>query len=309
VPPFRTIDIRCFIIHWKSLFSRSSWIRHRRTCNQLSSPPVTRTRSNPYLAFGSSGIIIGNLNPFQNNHFRKGWIIFLILLFTFLGFYIAPIYQNLCDKKQWQGFQLVTTSQSIYGNIVVTKIKEQFSFFQNGVLLFTVPDKLTAEESVHYALLEHPHPTSVLLIGGGAGGSIEEAQKHPSLQTVDYVELDPLLVNLAFDFTDSANTDSEGSGLFHIHHTDGRLFIKSTDKKYDVVILNLPNPYSAQLNRFYTIEFYREIKQILRPGGIVSVQMPSSENAIGPELSAYLSTIHATLGAVFIWLRDFRNVS
>jgi hypothetical protein len=63
--------------------------------------------------------------------------------------------------------------------------------------MVTVPDVAAAEEAVHYALLEHPSPGSLLLIGGGINGSLAEALKHPSLNRVDYVELDPAILDLA----------------------------------------------------------------------------------------------------------------
>ena len=56
-----------------------------------------------------SGMVIGNFNPFQKIVYRKGWIILLVVLFSSLCVYIAPIYQNLCNNQQWQGFQLVTS--------------------------------------------------------------------------------------------------------------------------------------------------------------------------------------------------------
>ncbi len=74
------------------------------------------------------------------------------------------------------------------------------SVYENGVVLFNVPDPAAAEEAVHYALLEHPSPRSLLLIGGGLNGSIAQALRHPTLERVDYVELDPAILDLAREY-------------------------------------------------------------------------------------------------------------
>ena len=63
--------------------------------------------------------------------------------------------------------------------------------------------------------------------------------------------------------------------------------------------MNLPDPHTAQLNRFYTEEFYREAAAKLRPGGIVSFQVTSSENYINQELADFLRCLERTLRQVF----------
>ena len=74
------------------------------------------------------------------------------------------------------------------------------SIYDNGVILANAPDENAAEEAVHYALLEHPAPRRVLLIGGGVNGSIAQALKHPTVERIDYVELDPALIDMARQF-------------------------------------------------------------------------------------------------------------
>lgn len=97
---------------------------------------------------------------------------------------------------QWKGFELIESANSPYGAISVVRQAEQVSFFQQGSLVFSYPDPYSAEEAVHFGLLEHPHPKTALLIGNGLGGSLSEALKHPSLK-IDYVDLDPKLISLA----------------------------------------------------------------------------------------------------------------
>ncbi len=247
----------------------------------------------------TSAMVIGKLSPFRTRFCQTVWVLFVIFFFGTIGFSFSGKFQRLCDKILWRGYNLVLTQNTVFGNLAVTRIGAQISFFQNGLLMFTAPDRLTAEESVHFTLLEHPHPEKVLLIGGGLGGGIEETLRHPSVKKVVYVELDPAVVSLAKKFLPTEYVESFKNPKVVIHHIDGRRFIKKTSEKFDVIILNLPNPYTAQINRFYTLEFFREVNRKLRSGGVFSLKVISSENAIGPELSNFLSTLYATLKSVF----------
>ena len=129
------------------------------------------------------------------------------------------------------------------------------SIYDNGVILASAPDENAAEEAVHYALLEHPAPRHVLLIGGGVNGSIAQALKHPTIERIDYVELDPMLVSIARQFFPEKSA-SFSDPRVHVHYADGRHYLKTAKEKFDVIIVNLPDPQTAQLNRFYTREFF-----------------------------------------------------
>ena len=62
------------------------------------------------------------------------------------------------QERLWQGFHLVATRDTIYGNLAVTQTGNIRSIYSNGVILANAPDENAAEEAVHYALLEHPAP-------------------------------------------------------------------------------------------------------------------------------------------------------
>jgi spermidine synthase len=237
-------------------------------------------------------------NRFHKNHWWIGWSS-LLVLFGVCGLLFSTKLQNIYDRILWRGFNLVKTVNSNYGNIAVTQMGELVSFFQNGLHIFSMPDPQSAEESVHYALLEHPEPRSLLCIGGALTETIKQALKHPSIQTVDYIELDPLLAELILLKIPHKESNIINDPRVSLLHLDGRLYVKRTNKKYDVVLLNLPNPYTAQLNRFYTREFFHEVNRLLTDGGIFSFQVTSSENAIGPELSEFLSVLWTSLTTVF----------
>ncbi len=198
----------------------------------------------------------------------------------------------------WRGLHIVDSRDSAYGNVAFIEDGEQKSLYENGLLMFSYPDRLAAEESVHFALLSHPVPKRVLLIGGGAGGSLGEVLKHP-VEHVDYLELDPLIITMVRAHFPAEARKALSDARVSVHNIDGRLFLSQTSRRYDVILIDLPDPYTAQLNRFYTLEFFRLCKQRLAVGGILSFRISSSEDYFSPELRQFLGCINTTLRAVF----------
>lgn len=198
----------------------------------------------------------------------------------------------------WGKRHVTYSEDSIYGNIAFIEEEEQKSLYENGLLMFSHPDRSSAEETVHFALLEHPSPKRVLLIGGGVSGSLNEVLKHP-VEHADYLELDPLVIEMVRRFFPTDITDALEDPRVSVHTVDGRLFVKQSDETYDVIIVNLPDPYTALINRFYTLEFFRECKSRLAADGILSFRVNSAENYISPELGRFLGCLDKTLREVF----------
>jgi spermidine synthase len=213
--------------------------------------------------------------------------------------YAAPALARSSQARLWRGFHLLESRNSIYGNLAVIETGNIRSIYDNGVILANVPDEAAAEEAVHYALLEHPAPKKILLIGGGANGSVVQVLKHPTVERVDYVELDPTLIDMARQFFPAQSAPFISDSRVHIHYADGRLYLKTSRDQFDVIILDLPDPQTAQLNRFYTAEFFQSASEHLAPGGLLALQLRASEDYISPERAEFLRCIQRTLGEVF----------
>ncbi len=225
-------------------------------------------------------------------------ILWICLLLGTLIFYGGEL--DLISKGWgWRGYKVIASEDTIYGNITVITDGPQVSFFENGVWNFTYPDLLTAEEAVHFALLEHAGPREVLLVGGGVSDLVGECLKHPSIRHLDYVELDPQLIKTGRVYLPPEATSPLDDPRIQIIYTDGRRFIQRGERGYDVIILHLPDPTTAQLNRCYTQEFFAEVKEILHKGGIFYLSVSSSENVIGHTLAQFLSSIYWTMKEVF----------
>jgi spermidine synthase len=233
-----------------------------------------------------------------------------ILLLSALALFTISGGINSLDRKSleanWRPFRVLESRDSVYGRTTVTENASQLNFFNNGLFLFSSHDLLTAEETVHFPMASHPgarpgmrrRPQNALLIGGGGSEIMSEILKYP-LESVDYVELDPLIIASSKKFLRDKPFYRLEDRRVTIKEGDGRYFIKNTGKLYDVIIVNMPNPHTAQINRFYTAEFFKEAKRIMAEGAILSFSVSSSENYISAEQALFLKTIFETAKAQF----------
>jgi spermidine synthase len=224
-----------------------------------------------------------------------------LLAFTLL-IYVAPWLKSDAQARQWRGLHLLASRDSIYGNLAVVETGNIRSLYENGLILANSPDESASEEAVHYALLEHQAPRHILLIGGGAIGVIAQALRHPTIESIDLVELDPALIGMARQFVPSESASIFSDPRVHLHYADGRAYLKSDQNMFDVIIVNVPDPQTAQLNRFYTVEFFRSARDHLAPGGLLALELRSSEETISSNLAEFLRCIHYTLAGVFPYI-------
>jgi len=226
---------------------------------------------------------------------KKQIILLILVLCVMSGFWFLDI---PTQKIYWKPFSLRASKDSPYGKIQVVKTQEQVTLYNNHSKVYSYPDLASSEEAVHFALLQKPRAQNTLLIGGGLAGSLRQILKYP-LTRVDYVELDPEVIRLSLRFLPESKKYIQNNPRINVFYEDGRVFIKNTPKKYHVIILNLPPPETAQLNRFYTQEFFEIVKSKLHSEGVFSFQVPSAENYISPQLQDFLSCLYFTLHSVF----------
>ena len=204
------------------------------------------------------------------------------------------------QSRQWQwGKHLAGARDTPFHNIAVLKQPEQVTVFTNGLWLFTQPDPVTAELAVHVALLQHPHPRRLLLLGGGLAGHLEEALKHPGIERVDYVELDPELISFSQGFLSAETRRSLREARVRVHPEDAGRFLRRESGGYEVILMSVGDPVNAQMNRFYTVELFREIERHLLPGGVFSFSVPGGGDALGPAHARFLGSLDRTLRVVF----------
>ena len=231
------------------------------------------------------------------------WILSILLFFVF-AYGLLPQTSSAINESsihsQWRNLNVIHNENSIYGNITVTKKGEQFTFFTNGVPSITtpIPNIASVEDFVHFSMLFHEKPESVLVLSGGTGGMIHETLKYP-VGRVDYVELDPLLLRLVQKFSTPLTQSELSDPRVRIHYTDGRFFTKRTRDRFDLIFIGLPAPQELQTNRVFSSEFFSIAKGKMNPDGIIVLTLPGSLTYISPELRDLNRCILETLKTVF----------
>jgi spermidine synthase len=188
--------------------------------------------------------------------------------------------------------ETVFYKESRYGRIVVHKDQSELTLFSDGMPLYSSHNIMLAEETIHYPMSQIANPEHILLVSA-QGGMFKELKKYQP-KTIDYVELDPDLTAVQFKY-----------GLLHkspglrVINQDGRAFLAGTAKQYDAIIVNLPEPDTYQINRFFTDRFFQIVSDRLKPEGVFSFSMSGFSNYLAEPQRQKLSSLYNTATAYF----------
>jgi spermidine synthase len=154
------------------------------------------------------------------------------------------------------------------------------------------------EPMVHPAMCTHPSPRKVLVIGAGDGGIIKEVLKYPCVRSVDLAELDEGVISFSRKYLPSIHQGAFDDPRVRIHITDGRKFVEKNPKSFDVVIMDMTDPFGpAKL--LYTKNFFISVQRSFIDKRGVFVMHTESPVA-RPRTFA---CIQHTLGSVFSHVR------
>ncbi|SPD74841.1 Spermine/spermidine synthase [uncultured Desulfobacterium sp.] len=227
---------------------------------------------------------------------RKRALLPAVFLLTLLFYYFSTNSRFEISSIAPQYGRIEQYIESPFGRIVVTKEGDQQTLWESGVPLYSGSNIIKSEEKIHYALSQFNRVEDVLLVSGGLGDTMTEVNKYRPI-SVDYVELDPKLTKAAEDI----GIIKKRQGL-NIINTDGRSYLKDTHKKYDAIILDLPEPDTFQINRFYTAEFFLLAKKALKKEGLILFSMGYNPDYLSDIWRKKFSTIYSTVSL------HFRNI-
>ncbi len=126
------------------------------------------------------------------------------------------------------------------------------------------------EMMAHVPLHVHPNPRSVLIIGGGDGGTAREVLRHPSVEKCTLVEIDEMVVEACRKFIPKTGKIFDHPKM-ELHIDDGVKFVQQTDQKFDVIMIDSTDPVGAA-QPLFGAEFYSNVADHLNRDGIVIAQ-------------------------------------
>ena len=190
---------------------------------------------------------------FYSNHTTDGTC-------AFQGFEINEIlFQGKSDYQK----------MAIYTNDELKKV-----LVLDGIIQTTTSDEFIYHEMMtHVPLFSHSNPKKALIIGGGDGGCLREVLRHKTLEKVVMVDIDKMVIDACVEHLPEINL---GGDIYKDPRTeliinDAAEFIKTTDDKFDVIIIDSTDCFGVG-ERLFTYEFYKQLKSILSDEGYISCQ-------------------------------------
>ncbi len=159
---------------------------------------------------------------------------------------------------------------------------QELLIFENAILgrvlvLDGVIQTTEADEFIYHEMLSHVPilalggPPRFLVLGGGDGGMIEEVLKHDSVEKVVMVEVDRSVVNLCQEYLPTLSQGAFDDPRLELVIADGSQYVTTSDQRFDIVIVDSPDPIGPGANLF-SQEFYYNCSLCLRPGGVLVTQ-------------------------------------
>ena len=185
------------------------------------------------------------------------------------------------SEDRFYGEGIVYQASSDYQRIVVTRGSAGTRLFLNGNLQFHERDEYRYHEAlVHPAMAAQGAPRRVLVLGGGDGLAVREVLKHPSVEQVTLVELDPHMTRLFAEEPRLAalNAGALRSPKLRVVNADAWTWLeqqRDPGAVWDVIVIDFPDPSNFAIGKLYTTSFYQVVDQHLAAGGYAVVQTTS----------------------------------
>ena len=206
---------------------------------------------------------------------RVRGVVVIVLLAS--GVMTADRLTDLAEERLFPN-PVVYTQTTPYQRIVVTQGADSFQLFLNGNLQFNSSDEYRYHEAlVHPAMVAAANPREVLVLGGGDGLAVREILKHPAVRRVTLIDIDPDMTALADRFPPlkKLNAAALHDRRVTIEHADALIWLEKCTNRYEVAIIDFPDPNTFSLSKLYTTRFYKLLRTRLNPQAAVSIQCTS----------------------------------
>ena len=161
-----------------------------------------------------------------------------------------------------RGVTAVESTDTPFGNITAGDYSGERTIFYDHRPLFFSGDIVSSEEDIHYTLLQRKSYEKVMLISGGLRKHLPELMKYDISELV-YLEYDPGLIA-----AEGIHDTVAGSMKVTVLGIDPVAFMRHDKNNYDAVIQLIPPPSTLSVNRYYTVEYFRMVKEHLSADGV-----------------------------------------
>ncbi len=164
----------------------------------------------------------------------------------------------------------------------------------------SVGDLATQVLLAHLPMLMKPEAPDVLVVGLGSGVTVGSALRHPDVKRVDVVEISPEVIEATRKHFGPVNNHALDDARTHLTLEDAKSFLQTTDQKYDVIITEPSNPWMAGVAAVFSQEFYEDVRNRLKPGGLAAQWLQTYETD-DRTVDLVVSTFSEVFPFVGIW--------
>lgn len=217
-------------------------------------------------------------------------------------YYIEPFTEYFdrrikVDKLYYQGNTKYQFVQCFYNQFLGKVL-----FLDNKIQSAQIDEYIYHESLVHPALITHPSPQKVLVIGGGEGATIREVLRHNTVEKVFMVDIDRELVELCQKYLPEWPEGAFSNPKTNLIFQDARRFVEKKRKKFDVIISDLTEPVEKGPSVFlFTEEFFKKIFDVLKEDGLFILQAGSA----AAFYNQFFCSLAKTLEKVFPIVRPY----
>jgi hypothetical protein len=183
--------------------------------------------------------------------------------------------------------------------VALASLGEQHSVVENGQISQTFPLPLAVRQEAAYYLSQAAGARRLLLLGGFAGGLPAELLHYP-VARIEVVEEDARAFAMIRDWLPAESRRALADPRVLLHFVDGRRFINQlpVDAEFDLVLVLNATPANAHSNRYFTLEFYRQVARHLSPDGVICTRVSAASNYLGKVVQSFTASVYQTLREV-----------
>lgn len=181
-------------------------------------------------------------------------------------------------EHTWTLYEVKDTAVDLHTELQRAAIHTHASFgkmlFLDGELQSASCDEFIYHETiVHPAMLVHPRPRRVAILGGGDGGTAREVLRYGEVEVAVMIDIDPKVIELSRRYLPELSRGSFSDSRLQTVIADARVWMEQTEEKFDVIISDLTEPITSSLSEgLFSAEFFSLLKARLREPGVLSVQ-------------------------------------
>jgi spermidine synthase len=169
--------------------------------------------------------------------------------------------QLFSEQSQYQLVEVYETDT--WGNMLTL----------DGLVMLSEKDEFVYHEMLtHVGLFTHPNPESVLIIGGGDGGTAREVLRHKTVKVADMVEIDKTVVDASKQFLPDVGDFSNPK--LNVIYEDGIQFVSRVENQYDMIIIDGSDPVGPAAGLFEK-DFHELCFRALKENGVLTAQTES----------------------------------